>query len=602
MYLSKVVVQNFRNLKDLELNLSKGLNVILGENNVGKSNLIDAIRVALGSAANTTSTPVRLTKDDLHKLADGTTSSNTIKVSLYFFGLSEEEKAEFLEILDFNPDDPDNSGASIHYEWSWNESKEKWSQKRWGGDRPNTESSVPEENLQALPTTLLGALRDATSSLVPGRASRLARLLGTTSSSEQKEGVETIINTANQSLEGNPLISEVAGKINTIFKNTTGELLSNTVKIKALDHKFEKIVQGLRVVLGGSGESTTSDLELYTNGLGYNNLIYISTVLAELVATKNATLPLLFIEEPEAHLHPQLQILLAEYLSEDHSGTKVQTIVTSHSSDIASHISPDLIRVLHQVGEDKKCTKIISSNVEDKQKRKIQRMLDVTKASLLFSRGCIIVEGISEALLIPALAKRYGKKLKENGISVIPICGVDFATICELFKEDCLRIPVSIITDSDPEIISGNNGWRGDRPKEEGGQFIKCDRATNLLNAFRDNSRVNVYCSDVTLEYDLSFAGESNPVIMRTAFQNCFTGTSSSLSEEMVSEGSLKDKALNVWRAICRSSTTLGKGDFSHELTEKLTEKNDRNEYIVPVFDIPEYIKNAIDHVLAENR
>ena len=99
MYLSKIVVNNFRNLKMIEVELSQGLNVIVGENNVGKTNLLDALRAALGSASAFVD-PIRLSKDDLYVDQNGQAVKEPIRVDLIFSDLSENEQAEFLEALE----------------------------------------------------------------------------------------------------------------------------------------------------------------------------------------------------------------------------------------------------------------------------------------------------------------------------------------------------------------------------------------------------------------------------------------------------------------------------------------------------------------------
>ncbi len=176
MYLSKVTVKNFRNLRELTVDLAEGLNVILGENNIGKTNFLDGIRAALGPASSH-SDWVRVTKDDRYRAPDGQIVSDTIQVDLWFSGLSEENAAELIEALNLSESGLSRSTASIHYEWTWSEESGRYTQRRWGGDRPNTESQLPEDVLQAIPQTCLSALRNALDAMSPGRQSRLAQLL-----------------------------------------------------------------------------------------------------------------------------------------------------------------------------------------------------------------------------------------------------------------------------------------------------------------------------------------------------------------------------------------------------------------------------------------
>lgn len=119
MYLTSVRVRNFRNLQDFSLQLNPGLNVLLGENNIGKTNLLAAVRVALGSAA--TGDFIRLGVDDLYREMDGTRPAASFRVDLVFTGLSNLDRGTFLDALNFDPARPQDSTVSIHFEWTWSE-------------------------------------------------------------------------------------------------------------------------------------------------------------------------------------------------------------------------------------------------------------------------------------------------------------------------------------------------------------------------------------------------------------------------------------------------------------------------------------------------
>jgi putative ATP-dependent endonuclease of the OLD family len=236
----------------------------------------------------------------------------------------------------------------------------------------------------------------------------------------------------------------------------------------------------------------------------------------------------------------------------------------------------------------------------------LRRMLDVTRSMLLFAKGIILVEGISEALLVPVLSRRLDIKLEDMGVSVIPVCGVDFLTISRLFSEEKLKIPMAIITDGDPEVItaegSSDKSWRSEIPKKNPvNGFEISPRVRGLKEKLAHNNVVGVFHSQVTLEYDLAYAGEMNADVICEAWKQCFDGEPRTLNQKALERcgDNLEERALTVWRGICRANSTRGKSELAQHLAELLEEKDGSGSYKIPLdsFKVPVYIKEAIDCV-----
>jgi putative ATP-dependent endonuclease of OLD family len=423
-------------------------------------------------------------------------------------------------------------------------------------------------------------------------------------SKEQQVALEAVIKSANAALEADSLIGGVEQQISAALDGATGPKMRQEAVIRASEPSFDRIVSNLRLVLKERGSPEVPLFsELRSNGLGYNNLLYVATILAELDAAKDATLPLLLVEEPEAHLHPQLQTLLADFLAQGSTkaphATRVQTIVTTHSPTVAAHVPTRVLRVLHRATPSPRCVSLGACGLDNHEMNRLRRMLDVTKATLLFARGVVLVEGITEALLLPVLARRLDLRVEQAGVSVIPMAGVEFATIAKLFGVEKLSFPVAIITDADPDVVTDGTS-KLEHPKSEKDGFHVCDRVKNLVGTFAGNPQVSVFPSKVTLEYDLAEAGSRNPSIVFQAWADCYERRPRLLkASDLDALPSASEKALTLWRVLCRGEPTHGKAELAQRLASLLDERNG-DEYKVPEFAVPAYIEAALRHALGE--
>lgn len=597
MHLATVEIKSFRSLKEVRVDFQSGLNVLVGRNNTGKTNLIQAIRHALGPSASR-GDALWLDRDDFYRTSATTEPDASMSVSLTFAGLTDELRTHFYEIVDYDLANLDNSKAIIRFEASWLKGKRQATIKRTGGPLVSEAPEVPTALLESLPVTFLPALRNAEECLAPGYRSRLALLLremADRGSPNTEADIMAIYTTANAALEAHPLVSETINSLQTTTQRIAGtDHVGSTINAAAAE--IERILRTLQVQMTGAPIGALS-----ANGLGLNNLLYIAVVLEHLKQNAANECPLLLVEEPEAHLHPQLTMLLAEYLSNTTPGASApQTLVTTHSPTIAASVPPSRIHVVftdHQT-ERPCCHSVADAGIDDKAQTALQRMMDITRATLYFAKGAILVEGISESLLIPVLAKRLGHDLSKEHVSVIPICGVAFETFKKLLDPAVLGIPVAIVSDADPAVTRGAT-WKADAPETDEAGFKLCDRMSKLLTLFNGHPTVRVFHSKLTLEYDLAEAGNSNAAVMAAAWESCFDGTPGTFNAGRVTAAGAgrADKALVAWRGICRAEHSGSKAEFAHRLSATLAEKGADGQYAESL-DVPVYIQQALEYVL----
>lgn len=195
------------------------------------------------------------------------------------------------------------------------------------------------------------------------------------------------------------------------------------------------------------------------NGLGYKNLMYIISKILSfeiLHQDKKCDLNLLFIEEPEAHMHPQMQMVfirnITKFLSD--KGFNVQVIISTHSSHILTNAEFESIRYFtkNQHGATIKDLRKFHTELSENATRQfLEQYLTLDKGDLFFADKAILFEGVVERLLMPIFIKKIDESdsttLFEQYISYIEVGGAYMNKFKELLE--FLEVKTLIITDID---------------------------------------------------------------------------------------------------------------------------------------------------------
>lgn len=614
MYISEITIEGYKNcLEKSKVSLNKGLNVLVGENASGKSTIIETLRMLLRDPEQ-----AYITEDDFYKSFAGDIQKKNIKLNMKLVDLSREEKVTFLSWCNAAFE------AELHLEVESKANPRGYFKKSFWGGKAKA-SAFEEDTFDFVNVIYLPALRNAEERLTNGKKSRLALLLKHQYKDEaRQQELVNAFNNFNKSVIRNDdkkfdEIAKAKKDINTAMETSMGTVFGQSVNLQFAENSFSSILQSIKMVffpnVGEMDDEKFRDVAI--NSLGYNNLLYIATVFAELETIDNRLFSVLLIEEPEAHLHPQIQSKLIKYLQKlSDEKNNLQIILTTHSAVLASSV--DITTIIHVSGTETgiKVKKLSDFELEKGIKNYLNRWLDVTKSTLLFSKGIILVEGICEAMLVPAFAsivlEEYNKKherrlpstLEEAGVTVINVNGINFKYFYPLFCDldwDDERLPIrcSGITDKDPvpdiEKDDEEKIIKKDKFPIEGEMVEGGNKAIELADKVNTTQMARLYVASLkTFEYDLAMNGN-------------FSIMAEILEEKWPTEGGkngvkdrcrkIKDKknfysnaeemrkdATYIYKHL--EGNEVGKGVFSQALLEKLTEKKS--------LIIPDYIKKAI--------
>ncbi|MCL6414815.1 AAA family ATPase [Aestuariirhabdus sp. Z084] len=594
LHLKSLKVSNFRKLKNAEFKFVPGLNVIVGANNIGKTALVDALRSLL--AGHEEQYP-RFTSDDIHRPCDGTPANGDILFQFVFSDLSDEDEADFLpSLVPVEGEEAFEAHISVSYSLV-DRATGRMRPKRWCGE--HEEIGLNSDILENLRGVYLKPLRDASQGLKPGRNSQLAkllRLLGDEDPAGKEEIEKTLVQYDEQLKEKGPIEStqtSIASKHSAMLGDKLAQLLS--LGISGTD--FNRLSARLSL------QADYFDIEL--NGLGFNNLIFMAVVLSEMAKDPTAAYRGLIVEEPEAHLHPQLQSVLLDYLQEvkaEEGEGAVQVFVTSHSPNFASLANLDSTVCLIDTKNEVEAffpRDILFDETPKKHKKtkqKLERYLDVTRAEIFFARRVIFVEGAAELMLLSVLVKKLDKEydLRRNAISLLSVEGLNFDAFLPLFGKNALQIPVAVITDGDPYEVLEEPGM--EKPKripiypdlKDNVNFS--DNTRNLLS--REDELVKVFHGLKTLEYDLALY-EENRKVMLSALKEMHPKIGDQLEKQVLAAPTNQAAAKTLFCGMFErgeNEKNIQKGRYGQVLAQAISE-------VEIGFKVPSYIEGAIKHV-----
>lgn len=681
MYIKEINILNFRSFKEALIPFHEGVNVIIGHNNTGKSNLLRAMGLVLGY-----SNGHRIGTSDLFyetDVAELQRQSPRIQITLVLRRSADEnlDSADMALFANMMTDPALSEEAELRYEFKLDDSQEKnykadvanaitakeiwkiieqdyirlYKSSRSGG---NQAAGINiNETLGQIDFQFLDAIRDVSHDLYAGYNPLLRDVLNffidysvkndvTKTENEIKEQLKALRDDFVQ--QSRPLMQTLQNRLQDGKNVFLKYALDTGATFNGAEPDFDGTVtenEMFSVLRMFIKYAVGIEVPATYNGLGYNNLIYMSLLLAKMQADgsiaymkRNAkVLSFLAVEECEAHLHPAMQYKFLKFLQDNNwNGHVRQIFMTSHSTQIASAVKLDDLICLTSpalgqinVGYPRAIYKEESSN-DMVSKQYVQRFLDATKADMFFANRLIFVEGIAEELLLPVFARYLNKNLTDEHVLVVNMGGRYFNHFLKLFDTKnpyTINKKIVCLTDIDPcrKKKGDDRNYEVCYPYEYNIDTDNYDykhHADTEVDQYVVHPNIRFYRQDVTygktLEYDLMRENPNCELLLTDSVSNrdeikammteldvnkmmgkMRNSEANTRIKSSIDQSGWEDEEKRKALLASRYLNSVSKGSNALELNVTLMDNLEKPEAERKEFHVPQYIIDALKWLLS---
>ncbi|WP_346748776.1 AAA family ATPase [Prevotella jejuni] len=681
MYIKEINILNFRGFKEALIPFHEGVNVIIGHNNTGKSNLLRAMGLVLGySNGHRLGTSDLFYETDVEELQR---QSPRIQITLVLRRSADEnlDSADMALFANMMTDPALSEEAELRYEFKLDDSQEQnykadvanaitakeiwkiieqdyirlYKSSRSGGNQAagiNINEALGQIDFQ-----FLDAIRDVSHDLYAGYNPLLRDVLNffidysvkndvTKTEDEIKEQLKALRDDFVQ--QSRPLMQTLQDRLQDGKNVFLKYALDTGATFNGAEPDFDGTVtenEMFSVLRMFIKYAVGIEVPATYNGLGYNNLIYMSLLLAKMQADGNIAymkrnakvLSFLAVEECEAHLHPAMQYKFLKFLQDNNlNGHVRQIFMTSHSTQIASAVKLDDLICLTSpalgqinVGYPRAIYKEESSN-DMVSKQYVQRFLDATKADMFFANRLIFVEGIAEELLLPVFARYLNKNLTDEHVLVVNMGGRYFNHFLKLFDTKnpyTINKKIVCLTDIDPcrKKKGDDKNYEVCYPYEYNIDTDNYDykhHADTELDQYVVHPNIRFYRQDVTygktLEYDLMRENPNCELLLTDSVSNrdeikammaeldvnkvmgkMRNSEANTRIKSSINQSGWEDDEKRKALLASRYLNSVSKGSNALELNVTLMDNLEKPEAERKEFHVPQYIIDALKWLLS---